>query len=73
MTRNGSLGQRFEKGSLHKQGSSLRRLLAAAMEVMGISREGNASASCGKPQEHHDGINLVFTRHHPRKIKPSDL
>ena len=66
LTRSGCPDQRCEDGPLYRQGSSRRRLLAATMEVMGISREGNASASCGKPQQHHDGINLVFTQHHPR-------
>ena len=65
-TRSGCPDQRCEDGPLYRQGSSRRRLLAATMEVMGISREGNASAPCGKPQQHHDGINLVFTQHHPR-------
>ena len=64
LTRSGCPDQRWEEGQLYRHGSSRRRLLAATM-VMGISREGNAS-DCGKPQQHHDGINLVFTQHHPR-------
>ena len=64
LTRSGCPDQRCEGGPLYRRGSSRRRLLSATMEAMGISREENASVSCGKPQQHHDGINLVFTQHH---------
>ena len=66
LTRSGCPAQRCEEGTFYRQGSSRGRLLAATMEVMNISRGGNASAFCGNPQEHHDGINLVFTQHHLR-------
>ena len=66
LTRSGCPDQRFEEGPLYKEGSSRRRFLAATMEVLGISLQGNASASCGRTQHHHDGITMVFTQHHPR-------
>ena len=65
MTRSGCPDQRCEEGPLYGQESSRKSLLAATMEAMGISRERSASASRVKPQ-HHDGISLVFTQHHPR-------
>ena len=48
LIRSGCPDQRCEAGPLYRQGSSRRRLLAATMEVKGISLEGNACASCGK-------------------------
>ena len=69
VTRTGCTDQRREEGPLYRQGSSRRKLLAATMEITGITRGENASAPLGKPLHHHDGINLVFTQRHPRVKK----
>ena len=49
LTRSGFPDQRCKEGPLYIQGLSRRNLLTAAVEVKGIFLEGNASASCTKP------------------------
>ena len=76
LTRTGCTDQRREEGPLYRQGSSRRRLLAAPMEVTGITRRKNASAPLGKPLQHHvTGLTwcLLNATRESRKTNPSDL